>query len=69
LTLTGVGVRSVKMTTPVSPAKVSLTVQAVGKVRQTLDRLRRVKVKIVITFTPTGGTAKSRATTVVLKKH
>jgi hypothetical protein len=68
LILSGVGVRRVKVTTPSSPAKVKLTVQATGKSAQTLNRLGRVNVKVVIAFTPTGGTAKSRSTTVVLKK-
>jgi hypothetical protein len=69
LSLKGVGVRSLKVTTPSSPAKVSLTVQATGTSKLTLDRLGRVKVKVLITFAPTGGTAKSKITTVVLKKH
>jgi hypothetical protein len=69
LTLSGAGVRRVKVTTPSKPAKVSLTVRATGKSKRTLDRLGRVKVKVVITFTPTGGRAKSRSTTVVLKKR
>jgi hypothetical protein len=69
LTLSGTGVRRVKVSTPASPAKVGLTVQATGKSRQTLGRLGRVKVKVTITFTPTGGAARSRSTTVVLKKR
>ena len=69
LTLSGVGVRLVNVTTPSSPAKVTLTVQAAGKAKQTLDRVGRVKLKATITFTPTGGTARSRSATVVLKKH
>jgi hypothetical protein len=59
----------VKVTTPSSPTKVALTVQATGKSKQTLDRLGRVKVTVAITFTPTGGSAKSRSTTVLLKKR
>lgn len=69
LTLSGAGVRPAKVTTPSSAGTVKLTVQATGKARRTLDRLGRLKVKLTITFTPTGGTARRRATTVVLKKH
>ena len=58
-----------KVTTPSGAAKVALTVRAIGKPLQTLDRLGRVSVKVTITFTPTGGSAKSRSTTVVLKKQ
>ena len=69
LTLKGTGVRGVSVTTPSSPAKVALTVQATGKSKQTLDRLGRVSVKVTISFTPTGGSANSRSMTVVLKKR
>jgi hypothetical protein len=69
LALKGVGVRSTKVTTPSTAAKVALVVQAIGKAKQTLDRLGKVKVNVVVTFTPIGGTAKSRSTTVLLKKH
>jgi hypothetical protein len=69
LTLSGAGVRHVQVTTPSSPAKVKLTVQATGKSKQTLARLGHVNVKATITFTPTGGSAKSRSTTVVLKRR
>jgi len=69
LTLVGAGARHVKVATPSSPAKVKLTVQATGKSKATLDRLGHVKVKVTIAFTPTGGSAKSRSTTVVLKKR
>jgi hypothetical protein len=69
LTLKGPGVRSVTVTTPSAAAKVGLTVQAAGKSKQTLGRVGRVKVKVVITFTPTGGSATSRSATVVLKKR
>jgi hypothetical protein len=68
LTLSGAAVRRVKVATPSSPAKVNLTVQATGKARQTLIRTRRVKVTVTITFVPTGGTARSRSTSLVLKK-
>jgi hypothetical protein len=69
LALSGVGVRRVKVTTPSSPAKVTLTVQATGKSKLTLVRLHHVSVKVAITFTPTGGIARSRSTTVVLKRR
>jgi hypothetical protein len=68
LTLSGAGVRHVKVATLSSAAKVKLIVQATGKSRQTLDRLGRVTVKVTITFTPAGGSARSRSTTVLLKK-
>jgi trimeric autotransporter adhesin len=67
LTLSGTAVRGVKVTTPSTPAKVKLTVRAVGKVKEKLDRLGRAGVNVTITFTPTGGTARSRSTTVILK--
>jgi trimeric autotransporter adhesin len=69
LTLKGTGVGSVSVTTPSSPATVALAVQATGKSKQTLDRVGRVKVKVAITFTPTGGSATSRSATVVLRKR
>ncbi|HJX47633.1 MAG TPA: hypothetical protein VJ375_07300, partial [Gaiellaceae bacterium] len=69
LTLSGAGVRGAKATTPASPAGVQLTVQATGKSSQTLNRVGRVNVKVTIAFTPTGGSARSRSTTVVLKKR
>jgi hypothetical protein len=69
LTLTGTGVRRVKVTTPSGPATVALTVQATGKSKLTLNRLHRLKVKVTLTFVPTGGTARSRATAVVLKRR
>ncbi|MGZ4414177.1 MAG: hypothetical protein ACXVRZ_07385 [Gaiellaceae bacterium] len=69
LALSGAGVRRVKVTTPSSPAKVNVTVQATGESMQTLDRVGRMSVKVTITFTPTGGSARSRATTVVLRKR
>jgi hypothetical protein len=68
LTLSGAGVRRVKATTPSSAAKVTLTVQAMGKSKLTLVRLGHVSVKVTITFAPTGGIAKSRSTTVLLKR-
>ena len=68
LTLSGAGVRRVKVTTPSSPAKVTLTVQATGKSKLTLVRVGHVSVKVTITFAPTGGIAKSRSTTVLLKR-
>ena len=69
LTLSGAGVRRVKVATPSSPAKVKLTVQATGKARQTLIRAHHVKVTVTITFLPTGGSARSRSTSLVLKKQ
>jgi len=46
-----------------------LTVQASGKSSQTLNRVGRVNVKVTVVFTPTGGSARSRSTAVVLKKR
>ncbi len=68
LTLSGAGVRRVKVTTPSSAAKVTLTVQATGKSKLTLVRVGHLSVKVTITFAPTGGIAKSRSTTVLLKR-
>jgi hypothetical protein len=67
--MSGAGVRRVNAKTPASPAKVKLTVQATGKAKQTLARVGHVKVKVTITFTPTGGPARSRSTTVVLRRR
>jgi hypothetical protein len=69
LALSGAGVRSAKVTTPATPAAVQLTVQATGKSSQTLNRVGRVSVKVTIAFTPTGGSVRSRSTTVVLNKR
>jgi hypothetical protein len=69
LVLTGAGVRRVTATTPSSPAKVMLTVAATGKLKQTLARVGHVGVKVTVAFTPTGGSVRSRSTTVVLKKR
>jgi hypothetical protein len=69
LTLKGTGVRTARVTTPSSAGSVKLSVQATGNARQILGRLGRVKVKPTITFAPTGGTARSRSTAVVLKKR
>jgi len=69
LTQSGAGVRGAKATTGASPGGVQLTVQATGKSSQTLNRVGRVNVKVTIAFTPTGGSVRSRSTTVVLKKR
>jgi hypothetical protein len=69
LVLNGIGVRRVTATTPSSAASVTLSVQAAGKTLQTLRRLHHVSVKVTVAFTPTGGSARSRSTTVVLKKR
>jgi hypothetical protein len=68
VTLSGAAVQHVKVATPSSSASVKVTVQAAGKAKQTLQRRGRVSVRVTITFTPTGGSASSRSTTVVLKK-
>jgi len=68
LVLSGAGVRHVQVTTPSSPAKVKLTVQATGKSKQTLARLGHVNVKATITFTPTGGPPSPEAKRVTLRK-
>jgi len=69
LSLSGAKVRKLTVTTPSSPTKVKLMVQATGASKKTLSRLGHLKVKVKITFTPTGGTAKSRFKTIALKKH
>jgi hypothetical protein len=48
---------------------VNLTVQATGRTKKTLNRAGRLKVKVTITFTPTGGTTRSRSVVVLLKTH
>ena len=69
LTLSGSGVRPAKVRTSASARTTTLTVQAAGKARLTLNRLGHATVKAIITFAPTGGTARSRSTTVVLRKR
>ena len=69
LALSGAGVKRMTATAPSSPAKVTLTVQAIGKAKLALNRLHHVKVRVAITFVPTGGTARNRATTVLLRKR
>jgi trimeric autotransporter adhesin len=69
LTLSGTAVRRMQVTTPSSPAKVTLTVQAVGTFKEKLDRLGRLSVSVTIAFTPTGGTARSKSAKVVLLKR
>ncbi|MHB8060202.1 MAG: autotransporter outer membrane beta-barrel domain-containing protein [Gaiellaceae bacterium] len=69
LMLSGAKVRKVTVATPSSPAKVKLTVRATGASKKKLNRLGHVKVKVKITFTPTGGTAKSHSKTVALRKR
>ena len=69
LSLSGVGVRSARVTTPSGPAMPKLLVRATGKSQLTLVRTGRVKVKITITFAPTGGSARSRSTSILLKRR
>ena len=68
LTLSGPGVRRVRVTTPSGAAAVGLTVRATGESLQALERRGRVSVTVKLTFVPTGGTARSHSTTVVLRK-
>jgi hypothetical protein len=69
LTLSGSGVRSAKVTTSPNSGSASLTIQATGKGRLTLNRLGHMTVKPTITFVPTNGTARSKSTSVALKKR
>jgi hypothetical protein len=69
LTLSGSGVRPAEVTTSPSAGTAKLTVQAAGKAKLTLNRLGHITVRPTITFAPTGGAARSRSTTVVLKKR
>jgi hypothetical protein len=67
LTLTGKGV--VKQTkTPIAAATVKLMVESKGKKMRKLDNAGKVKVKITVAYTPTGGTPNSQSKTLVLKK-
>jgi len=68
LTLSGTGVRGANVVTPAAQASVQVPVQAAGAAKSTLGRVGHVSVAIKLTFTPTGGSASSRSTTVVLKK-
>ncbi len=68
LTLSGAGVRRMKATTPSGAAAVPLTVHATGGALQTLNHRGRVSVTVKVTYIPAGGAARSRFTTVVLRK-
>jgi hypothetical protein len=49
-------------------ARAKLLIKAIGKAKQRLDRTGRVKVKAIITFTPTGGTPSTKRKGILLKK-
>jgi len=78
LTLTGKGVasqRPVGVSRPATAARtvsapgiVNLLVKAKGKTKKTLFSTGKAKIKLTITFTPTGGSAASQTKTVKLKK-
>jgi hypothetical protein len=77
LTLGGKGIRPGRAAPGTSAARVravseagtvTLTVHAKGKAKRKLDRTGKVKVKAKVTFTPTGGSARTDTKTVRLKK-
>jgi hypothetical protein len=69
LTLRGRGVKPQSVTTPAGTATVKLTVSAVGNVRGTLLRRGHVVLTLTVTFTPTGGTSRTRSRSVELEKR
>ena len=68
LTLTGKGVVK-QAKTPTAAATVNLLVKSKGKQKKRLNNAGKVKVKISVTYTPTGGTASSQIKSLVLKKR
>ncbi len=69
MTLRGADVLPATASTADKAGRVKLTIKARGAAKRRLDRLGHVTVKLKITFTPTGGTARTRAATVVLRKR
>jgi hypothetical protein len=69
MALRGAGVVASTAGTAAKSGRVKLTVKAHGASKQQLDQLGHVTVKVKITFTPTGGTPRTRAATVVLEKR
>lgn len=73
LSLTGKGVHAVRPNGKVKPPRVTgagtynLLVSPKGKTRRELQDSGRAKVRITITYTPTGGTPNSKNKTLVLK--
>jgi subtilisin-like proprotein convertase family protein len=74
LTLSGNGVATVasprvsKAVAVAGPGTVNLPVRATGKKKKKLNSTGKVSVNVTVTFTPTGGTARSTPATVTLKK-
>jgi hypothetical protein len=73
LTASGKGVKAAGTATiskaAAAPGPVTLVIRAKGKKRAALNDIGKVKVKPKLTFTPTGGTAKTQSTKVKLKKN
>jgi hypothetical protein len=65
LTVSGKGVKGATA----SAGTAKLTIRAKGKKRRTLDRTGKVKLKPLVTYTPTGGDPRSLALKVKLKKR
>ena len=55
--------------TAAAAGAVKLTVKARGRARERLDDAGEVKVRAKVTFTPTGGTAKTKAKKIKLIKR
>jgi subtilisin-like proprotein convertase family protein len=71
LTLRGKGVKSASASKAVAvtgPSTKKLTVKAKGKTLRSLNSTGSAKVKVTVTFTPTGGTPKSVKKKIKLKK-
>lgn len=69
MAIRGAGVLPATAGTASKAGRVKLTIKARGASKRQLDRLGHVKVRLRITFTPTGGTTRTRAATVVLQKR
>jgi hypothetical protein len=73
LTASGKGVKgagaAVTSKVVTTPGKVKLRIRAKGRKKRTLLRTGRVKLKVRITYTPTGGDPRIRSRKVTLKKR
>ncbi len=68
LAVSGAGVVAAQAM-PNGASTVGLPVVATGAAAKTLAHKHRVTLRVAVTFTPTGGTARRQSRTVVLKKH
>jgi hypothetical protein len=54
--------------TPESPNPAQLSIKATGKKKRKLNETGKVKLKLVVTYTPTGGSPNTQSVKVTLKK-